>query len=43
MTAVLMIWVLSTATVREFAVTGVVLVIATLAYMVRKRAQSHRG
>ena len=43
MTAALMIWVLSTATAREFAVTAVVLAIATLAYLVRKRAQSQRG
>jgi len=29
--------------VKEFAVTAVVLGIATLAYVVRKRAQSHGG
>jgi len=39
----LIIWVLTTATVKEFAVTAVVLGIATLAYVVRKRAQSHGG
>ena len=39
----LIIWVLTTATVREFAVTAVVLGFATLAYVVRKRAQSHGG
>jgi basic amino acid/polyamine antiporter, APA family len=38
--AALMLWVLSTATMRELAVTGVVLAIATLAYVVRNRAQS---
>ena len=41
--AALIIWVLTTATVKEFAVTAVVLGIATLAYVVRKRAQSHGG
>ena len=39
--AVLMTWVLSSATLREFAVTGVVLAAATLAYLVRNRAQSN--
>ena len=39
----IVIWVLTTATVKEFAVTAVVLGIATLAYVVRKRAQSHGG
>jgi amino acid transporter len=39
----LIIWVLTTATVREFAITAVVLAIATLAYVVRKRAQSDGG
>jgi amino acid transporter len=37
----LMAWVLSSATLREFAVTGVVLAAATLAYLVRNRAQSN--
>jgi amino acid transporter len=41
--AALMLWVLSTATLREFAVTAVVLITATLAYVTRKRAQSQRG
>jgi len=41
--ASLMVWVLSTATVREFGVTGIVLATATLAYVVRNRAQSQRG
>jgi amino acid transporter len=36
---VLVIWILSTATPREFAVTAGVLIAATLAYVVRKRAQ----
>jgi amino acid transporter len=39
----LIVWVLSTATVKEFAVTAVVLALATLAYVVRNRAQSQRG
>ena len=38
--AVLMAWVLSSATLREFAVTGIVLAAATLAYLVRNRGQS---
>jgi APA family basic amino acid/polyamine antiporter len=37
--AVLVMWILSTATPREFAVTAGVLAAATLAYFVRKRAQ----
>jgi amino acid transporter len=37
--AVLVLWILSTATLREFAVTAAVLAAATLAYAVRKRAQ----
>ena len=39
----LMLWVLSTATAREFGVTAVVLAIASLAYLLRKRAQSERS
>jgi len=35
----LVLWILSTATIREFAVTGAVLAAATLAYVVRTRAQ----
>jgi len=37
--ALLVLWILSTATAREFAVTAGVLATATLAYVVRKRAQ----
>jgi len=37
--AALVLWILSTATAREFAVTGGVLAAATLAYGLRKRAQ----
>jgi APA family basic amino acid/polyamine antiporter len=37
--ALLVIWILSTATLREFAVTAGVLAAATLAYVLRKRAQ----
>jgi amino acid transporter len=37
--ATLVVWILSTATAREFAVTGGVLAAATLAYVVRKRRQ----
>jgi amino acid transporter len=37
--AVLVLWILSTATAREFAVTAGVLAAATLAYVVRKRTQ----
>jgi amino acid transporter len=39
----LIVWVLSTATVKEFTVTAVVLAIATLAYVMRNRAQSQEG
>jgi amino acid transporter len=38
--AILVVWILSTATAREFAVTGGVLTAATLAYVARKRRQS---
>jgi amino acid transporter len=38
--AALMLWILSTATMREIAVTGLVLAIATLAYVIRKQRQS---
>jgi amino acid transporter len=41
--AVLVLWILSTATAREFAVTGAVLAAATLAYIVRKRTQFLEG
>jgi hypothetical protein len=37
--AALVIWILSTATPREFGVTAGVLGAATLAYVIRKRAQ----
>jgi amino acid transporter len=37
--ALLVLWILSTATAREFAVTAGVLAAATLAYLIRKRAQ----
>jgi basic amino acid/polyamine antiporter, APA family len=40
--AALMVWVLSTATMRELGVTGVVLALATLAYVVRNRASFTR-
>ena len=38
--AALMLWILSTATMREIAVTALVLAAATLAYVVRKQRQS---
>jgi basic amino acid/polyamine antiporter, APA family len=38
----LVLWILSTATAREFAVTGGVLAAASLAYVVRNRAQSSK-
>ncbi len=41
--AVLVLWILSTADAREFAVTAGVLAAATLAYVVRKRAQFLQG
>lgn len=37
--AALVLWILSTATMREFAATGIVLAAASLAYAVRKRTQ----
>jgi len=39
----LVLWILSSATLREFALTGAVLAAATLAYLARKRAQSIEG
>ena len=38
--AALMLWILSTATMREIAVTALVLAVATLAYLIRVRTQS---
>jgi basic amino acid/polyamine antiporter, APA family len=40
--AMLVLWILSTATAREFAVTAGVLAAASLAYVVRNRAQSSK-
>ncbi|MGH9254618.1 MAG: APC family permease, partial [Vicinamibacterales bacterium] len=41
--AALIAWILSSATVREFAAAGIVLAVASLAYVARNRAQSQRG